>query len=341
MKRPWVIVLSGSDGRHPVTPSRRVGSEACPWPYQAIIGTRSVLQHTLDRGRQVTDPDRIVTVIGPGQRRHLDATTAPGSAGYVLELPVDRGSTAGAYMGVAHILLRDPGATVAILPADQFVFPEDRFTRCVRAACAKAEGNPGRLVVLGADARYADARMGWLMPGSPLESPADEDRPASASVAWYRRAPSRAAAELLLRNHALWSTQVIAVRASTLWRLGERFASALMEGFAAAALVLARSLTGRASAEETEAMLRQALAGLPSTELAETVLQVATSDTMVLRLDDVLWADWSQRARIEESLAYFERLPLRPGTCHGGQEVPELRVGTVPECAGTTIPERR
>lgn len=307
---PWVIVLAGGEGRRLRRPAGRWRGLDRPKQFCALVGLRSVLQHTLDRAALVTRPERIVTVIGPGQRAHLERSTHAESAGRVLEQPRDRGTTAGVFMALAHVLLQDPDANVVVMPAAQFVAPDEAFARHARAASAAAADHPGRIVMLGAVPRGSDGDLGWIVPGEALEEPLDPGRREGLhGVAWFRERPPRAGAVRLLHNGALWSTQVFAARGETLWMLGERVVPGLMESFAAVALamqgVLARRITPALQAEIT----RSAYDELAYTDLTPALLQGATGQMAVRRMDDVLWADWSRPERVVEMLDLLERGP--------------------------------
>src|SRR3989304_6661684 len=59
----WGIVLAGGGGRRVRPLMRRLSGTDLPKQYCAVIGGRSMLQHTLDRVATSIDRDRILTVI--------------------------------------------------------------------------------------------------------------------------------------------------------------------------------------------------------------------------------------------------------------------------------------
>lgn len=81
---PWTIVRTGNAGRRfRDTAELRLGVPR-PKPFCAFVGERSMV---LDRAGALTNPSRIVTVIGPGQRPLLEprrrADGRPAEAGLV------------------------------------------------------------------------------------------------------------------------------------------------------------------------------------------------------------------------------------------------------------------
>src|SRR5262249_45470081 len=111
MRPPWVIVLAGGEGHRFRPTIERWFGEQRPKQFCALMGSRSLVQHALDRAAAITDPDRIVTVIGPGQRELLEQATRPKAAGAVIEQSMDRGSASAVMFALVHALLRDPDAT--------------------------------------------------------------------------------------------------------------------------------------------------------------------------------------------------------------------------------------
>jgi bifunctional N-acetylglucosamine-1-phosphate-uridyltransferase/glucosamine-1-phosphate-acetyltransferase GlmU-like protein len=107
--------------------SRNGRGEPCPKQYCAFVGSRAMLQHTLDRAKQLVPSDQIVTVIGKGHRRHIeDRSSLPGR---LVEQPASRDTAAGLFFALACITALDPNAMVLVLPSDHFVSPESAFVR--------------------------------------------------------------------------------------------------------------------------------------------------------------------------------------------------------------------
>ncbi|TKS59515.1 MAG: mannose-1-phosphate guanylyltransferase [Nitrospira sp.] len=60
----WSIVLAGGEGKRLAPMIKRWLGEERPKQYCAFTGTRSMLQHTVDRADCLTVPEQRVTVVG-------------------------------------------------------------------------------------------------------------------------------------------------------------------------------------------------------------------------------------------------------------------------------------
>src|SRR2546427_9982657 len=108
----WSIILAGGDGERLRSLTERWFGYHKPKQYCAFTGTRSMLQHTLDRADVLTTPERRVTVIG---RSHL--WTAPrqlweGNTGKLLVQPANRDTAAGMVLGLAYVRSQQPQGRV-------------------------------------------------------------------------------------------------------------------------------------------------------------------------------------------------------------------------------------
>src|SRR5688572_3299361 len=65
----WVVILAGGEGRRMRPLIQAWLGEDRPKQYCTFTGSRSMIQHTLDRALQLVEPEHIVTVTCRG---HLD-----------------------------------------------------------------------------------------------------------------------------------------------------------------------------------------------------------------------------------------------------------------------------
>jgi mannose-1-phosphate guanylyltransferase len=317
----WSIVLSGGEGRR-MQPFIRewLGAER-PKQYCTFSGTRSMLRHTWDRARELSTPERVVTVIGRGHRRYLGERDAP--PGPVLEQPTDCGTAPGVFLPLTLVAAREPDATVLLLPADHFVFPERRFLALTAAACRHAAELPGRLVLLAARARWAETEFGWIVAG-----PEGRGVPLRRVEQFVEKPPEELAARLLAEG-ALWSTMVMAARVDALWELGERLLPEMMRPLRALLRAL-RRLPADAPSERLAEAIARAYRAMPSADLSRDLVQRSPGRALVQVLDGVEWCDWGQPERVEESL---RRLGAPVSLVAGGRaaaEQPGLRVAVSP-----------
>jgi mannose-1-phosphate guanylyltransferase len=237
-------------------------------------------------------------VVARGHRSYL-AEAVPGDPpGQVVEQPLDRGTAAGVYLPLAHVLELDPRATVLLLPSDHYVHPEERFTEQLLAACALAEEREGRCVLIGARPEDDEPDYGWILP---VGSSSGEQ---VAPVARFVEKPPRELARRLRHQGALWSTMIVAAQAATLWSVGRRCIPRTIERFDTLRTVLRAVRSERVPALHTELTLRHVYGSMEPADFSRDVLQASPPRmTAVLAADGVEWSDWGRPERVLESLA--------------------------------------
>ena len=109
----WGVVLAGDEGTRVRPLVDRLGGGRCPKQFFAFTGTRSMLQHTLDRRDPLIPMDRVFTVVLP---THLDSVRAQCTgrpADRIVMQPEHRETAPGILLPLTHILVRDPDPVVA------------------------------------------------------------------------------------------------------------------------------------------------------------------------------------------------------------------------------------
>ena len=85
MRQPMTVVLAGGDGMRLRPLTERWLGRHVPKQYCAFTGTRSMLDHTIDRAACLCNPGRILTVVGRHHRDLLRARTARATDGAFIE----------------------------------------------------------------------------------------------------------------------------------------------------------------------------------------------------------------------------------------------------------------
>ena len=222
-----IVLAAGSGERlRPVT-ERWLG-EHRPKQYCTFVGTRSMLQHTLDRVKTVVPQRNIVTVIAEEHERYLASAVHAPFPGTLVRQPSNRGTAVGVFLPLAYVLERDPNATVMVFPCDHFIYPEGRFLQYMMASYRLCRGLQDSLLLLAVPATSVETDYGWIEATAPTPgSPIAPLRPIERLI----EKPSAEEAAALLRGGGLWNTMVVAARAATLWELGRRFLPDLIGTF--------------------------------------------------------------------------------------------------------------
>src|SRR5574341_252266 len=148
--RLWSIILAGGEGERLSPLVVQWLGEHRPKQYCTFVGTRSMLQHTLDRADRLGNPEQKVTVIAWQHEKEAWRHFEGRRTGTVLLQPANLDTAVGIFYALAHIRVRSTEATVVIHPSDHFIWPEDRFLRIVRRAVLATEWLTDRMVLLGA-----------------------------------------------------------------------------------------------------------------------------------------------------------------------------------------------
>lgn len=201
------VILAGGSGTRFWPLSRRDH----PKQLLALAGSRTLLQGTWDRVRQLASADA-VHVVTAGALAPAIAEQLPelGAARLVVEPePRDTAIAIGLAAGLIH--RQDPDAVLVVTPADHVVKPDAAFAAAVREAAALA-ATRGAIVTLGVRPRSAHVGYGYIRRGQPLANATA----AAYGVLAFEEKPDRDKAERFVRGgEHLWNCGVFVWKAST------------------------------------------------------------------------------------------------------------------------------
>ncbi|HSR51423.1 MAG TPA: sugar phosphate nucleotidyltransferase [Acidobacteriota bacterium] len=294
----WCIVLAGGEGERMQPLIQSWLNERRPKQFCAFTGTRSMLDHTLDRLHEISPPRRVVTVIGPRHLRYLQHNRGGDQRTRILQQPEARGTGLGVYTALACIMRNDPESTILLLPSDHFMYPEQRFGQEALRAVGIDRRNPDKLVLVGARPQFPEPEYGWIEPG------ARKHGSGSASVRRvesFREKPSAAKAERFYRLGWLCNTMIVAAQARALWTAGVKAQPKMLRRLSAIARWSPGPLALRA--------LRATYGETESVDFSRDILQKCTAMSLACPLRGMEWNDWGRPERIERSLASIGKRP--------------------------------
>lgn len=289
----WAVILAGGEGRRMQSLIENWLGAAVPKQFCTFCGTRSMLQHTLDRAKQLVEPSRVLTVIGSGQRRFHRQIENPGS---IIEQPAARGTLGGILLPASYVAAVDASALLYILPADHFIFPEERFIEVLKTAAAAAI-TLDKVVLVGANPDGGETDYGWIQKGSsPIYTGAAG---AVYEICSFSEKPSKKEASAYFRRGWLWNTLVMTARLETLWSLMSELYPGVTEAFQA----FSRSLrSGFATRREEMKNIRELYARIASLDFSRDFLEEGPDKAAVIALTGAHWSDWGRPERVIKTL---------------------------------------
>ena len=299
--RAWSLILAGGDGERlrPLI-EQWLGCHR-PKQYCAFIGTRSMLQHTLDRADRLTAPARRVMVCAREYRHEALVQLNGRPPGTLILQPAKRGTLAGIFLLLMYVRASDPEATVVIFPSDHFIYPEDGFLAVMQRAIWTAEWLADRAVLLGASPNSPEVEYGWIRPGLPLDRTVGQGVRA---IHAFMEKPSLTEAYSAWNAGALWNTMIMVAKARAIWRLGWRCVPELMPMFERIAAVI--------GSPQQKAVIDAVYQAMPARDFSSDVLQKVPDQLAVIELNNVIWSDWGKADRIVETLRRIGKQPAFP-----------------------------
>lgn len=283
----WSAILAGGEGKR-LRHLTRVGfGQDRPKQSCAFAGKRSMLEDTVDRARQISTSDRIITVIGPEHWKFLPRQSSY-SYGKIIEQPANRETAAAILLCAAWAVATDPLATLLILPSNYLVDPDGILIPQLVSAIRLVEELDDKIVLLGAEANSAEMGHGWIIPtkaGDVSKAGAMFKR-----VVGFEEEPEAKRTKRFFRRGYLWNTTVFAVKATTLWSLGRRFLPELTESFQMLRRV--REVAERREGhppELTQQALKHIYGNIPAVNFSRVVLSNATRHLVVLPVKRMIW----------------------------------------------------
>lgn len=291
----WSIILAGGEGTRLADYVRQRFGEPVPKQYCTFTGTRSMLEHTVDRALAFAPPSRTVTIVG-GHHRAVALRQLEGRSGHVLCQPESRDTGAGTMFPLAYIHRWDPDALVSIFPADHYIAPEAAFTEVMTRAQQMARRWSDRVITLGVTPEEPDADYGYITVGPRIAGSVGLRQ-----VRGFVEKPDVDRARRLCRKGAMWNTMIVCATASALWNLARATQPEMMDAFDA-------FLPRIGEADEAKAVA-QLFERLPRVNLSRDMFERAPARLLAMPLEGVAWSDWGRPERIEETLA--QPAPMR------------------------------
>ncbi|HTY19968.1 MAG TPA: sugar phosphate nucleotidyltransferase [Myxococcota bacterium] len=278
--RLHAVIMAGGAGERFWPRSRK----ARPKPLLRVLGGETLLEAALSRAARFAPRARTWVVC----TRDNAAAVRAGSnlaPGHLLVEPHGRNTAMAVGFAAARIAAEDPGAVLAMLPADH-VIPDARAFAAAIARAGRAAASAGVLVTLGIAPTRPETGYGYIEVGAD----AGRGHGGLFRVRRFAEKPSRARAQRFLRRGGfLWNAGIF------VWK-----ASDVLDEIARCAPDLSRALAPLARTPRSRAALERAYRAAPSVPIDVAVLERSRRVwTLPVRFH---WSDVGNWASLAEEL---------------------------------------
>jgi mannose-1-phosphate guanylyltransferase len=284
----WAIVLAGGEGSRLHGLTTDASGVAVPKQYCSLTGGQSLLIDTVQRAASVVEPNHICVVVAAQHRRWWEPMCSKMPKSNIIVQPRNCGTGNGVLLPLLHILARDHGARIVLLPSDHYVGDEPALASSLRQAVGALEEHRDELLLLGMHPDDADPDLGYIIPGHNIG-------PNIYRVERFVEKPSRAAARQLLDQGALWNALIVATRARALLDL---FMTSQPDVVAKMHFAVAEDLRSSPNAPAATIVYRD----LPNIDLSSQILQGTEAKLRVIKANRCGWSDLGTPKRLGETL---------------------------------------
>jgi mannose-1-phosphate guanylyltransferase len=296
-KHRWAVVLAGGDGTRLKELSQRISGDSRPKQFCEFFGGKSLLDHTRERIAPIFHQDRTLFVLARAHEAFYQEQLAGVPEWRNVVQPANRGTAVAMALCLQTIVERDEDALVAFFPSDHHYLDSSAFRETVERGLCLMEEYPDSILVVGAEARYAEVEYGWIQPGRTLvDSVASPLR----RVACFWEKPSCKRAKVLQRRGCLWNTFITIGLAGTFQELLHSAAPELM-----------RLLEGNSTPGRLDEVYDQ----IAPVDFSRSVLTPMPERLLVLRDEASGWTDFGSPGRVVDTLSQLGIQPpwIGPG----------------------------
>lgn len=210
------VIMAGGTGTRFWPESRA----ARPKQLLRLAGEQTMLRATVDRLGGLVPTDRVVVattaeLAGPVAD---ELSELPREA--ILAEPMKRNTAPCIGLAALYVGRNDPQATMAVMPADHLIGPDDVFQEAVRYAAALVDQRPERIVTFGIRPSYPAETFGYIERGEPLASllvEEGEGAPRAYRVARFHEKPdAQQARQYLDTGRFYWNSGIFVWKAQTI-----------------------------------------------------------------------------------------------------------------------------
>ena len=286
MADTWAVILAGGEGSRlgKITTNRE--GQVIPKQYCSLERSSCLLQDAVARAGSVALPSHICTVVAAQHRRWWTSALSALNESNVFVQPQNRGTALGILLAVLTLEMRNPAATIVLLPADHYFRDEDAITRGLRVAGNLASANGASTYLIGAEPASADPELGYILPAERVvEKPA--------LITGFKEKPNAEHARELIALGALWNLFIVAGSVSALLAL-------FMEEHSDAVRAMREALKQRVDGQRDA--IEKLYEEIAPIDFSGDILEVHANRLHVLRVPHCGWTDLGTPQRVEATI---------------------------------------
>src|SRR5580704_13806900 len=161
----WGVMLAGGDGIRLQSLTLRIAGDSRPKQFCSIFGGESLLTQTRARLESLFHVDRELFVVTRAHETYYRDELRNVDESRIIPQPLNRGTGVAVAVALVRIFQSDPDAVVVLVPCDHYYSDDEGFGRAIRSVISAAEQYPDAVVLLGAEAHYAEIEYGWIEVG--------------------------------------------------------------------------------------------------------------------------------------------------------------------------------
>lgn len=175
-----------------------------------------MLQMTVDRLGELVPPERVMVVTNERLVEPIVAQLPELPRRAIIGEPFKRDTAPAIGLAAIAVTRQDPDATMAVMPSDHVIGPDEKFQAAIQAAAELVEDAPERIVTFGIRPTYAAESFGYIERGTPLLRSECEGI-AAYNVARFREKPDAPTAqEYLASGNFYWNAGIFVWKARTI-----------------------------------------------------------------------------------------------------------------------------
>lgn len=161
----WALVLAAGEGTRLRRLTTTSSGATIPKQFCSLRGGPSLLQEGIKRAGAAASKRHTCAIVARQHRHWWQTQLRSLPPENCIEQPENRGTANGILLPLIHILERDPGAQVILLPSDQHVRDEATLERSLYQAVEQLRERRDEIVLLGIMPEDPDPELGYIVPG--------------------------------------------------------------------------------------------------------------------------------------------------------------------------------